>query len=90
MTIKINYNGKTFEYEVWQDSETTTYFVNITEETRIPIEIVKDALEEQFSIKITKYNQTLPREYTENHPFQKSGNCNYYFVPKNDQENTEH
>ena len=53
MTIKINYNDKTIEYEVWQHPETKAYFVNMTEETRIPIEIVKDALEEQFNIKIT-------------------------------------
>lgn len=90
MTIKINYNDKTIEYEVWQHPETKAYFVNMTEETRIPIEIVKDALEEQFNIKITKYTETLPRKYAENHPFQKSGNCNYYFVPENDQENIEH
>lgn len=90
MRITINYNDKTFEYEVWQHPKTNAYFVDMTEETRIPIEIVKDALEEQFNIKITKYTENLPRKYKESHPFKKSGEFNYYFVPENGKEEMEY
>jgi hypothetical protein len=90
MTIKINYNDKIIEYEIWQNPETKVYFVNMTEATRIPIEIVKNALEEIFNIKITKYTETLPREYAKNHPLKKSGDFCYYFMPENGQENIEH
>lgn len=90
MRITINYNDKTFEYEVWQNPETKVYFVDMTEETRVPIEIVKDALEEQFNIKIIKYTENLPREYDKNHPFKKSGEFSYYFVPENGKEEMEY
>ena len=50
MSIRINYNDKTFEYEVWQHPKIKAYFVDMTEETRIPIRIVKDELEKQFDI----------------------------------------
>lgn len=83
MTLKINYNDKTVEYEVWQNPDTKTYFVVITEETRIPIEIVKNELEEQFNTKIIKYTENLPRKYKENHPFKKLGAFSYCFVPEN-------
>lgn len=89
MSIKINYNDKTYEYEVWQHPETKAYFVKITEETRIPIEIVKDELEKILKVKITKYTETPPRAYAESHPFKKSGEFSYYFVSKNGQEEME-
>lgn len=89
MSIRINYNEKTFEYEVWQHPKTKAYFVDMTEETRIPIRIVKDELEKQFDIKITTYTENPPREYAKSHPFRKSGEFSYYFVPKNGQEEME-
>lgn len=48
MNIKIDYKNKTTEYEVWQHPESKAYFVDMTEETRIPIEIVKEALEKKI------------------------------------------
>ncbi len=89
MFIIINYNQESFKYEVWQHPKTKAYFVDMTEETRIPIEIVKDALEEQFNIKIITYTENPPREYAESHPFKKSGEFSYYFVPENGQEEME-
>ena len=87
MSIKINYNNKTIEYKIYENRETKAYFVKISEETRIPIEIVKDALEEQFNIKIAKYGKAMQREYTDNHFLNEPNKpyYYYYFTPENNE-----
>ena len=83
MSIKINYKDKTIEYEVWQHPECKAYFVDLTDESEIPIEIVKDALEEKFNIKIKSYRKTGHKSYEKDN-YRDSNEFCYYFVPESD------
>ena len=78
MNIKIDYKNKTTEYEVWQHPESKACFVDMTEETRIPIEIVKEALEKKFNIKISKYHETGHRAYARDN-YKESNQFSYCF-----------
>ena len=79
--LKVNYNGSSFEYEVWVHPDGNAYFVELTDETFVPIEIVKDALEEKFNIQIKSYCVNGHKRYAKDN-FAESNEFTYYFSVK--------
>ena len=53
--LEIYYNLNTYEYKVFIDTDNKLCEIILTYDEKIPIEIVKDELERQFSIKIKRY-----------------------------------
>ena len=76
--LKINYNDKTYSYNVFIHPDKNLYAVKLTDDNAIPIEIIKDVLEEQYNIKIKQYNKGCNISY-EKENFVESGEFFYYF-----------
>ena len=79
--LKINYNENTYEYKVWKHPELNSYFVELTDETTIPIEIVKEAIEEFYNIEIKSYCVNGHKRYAKDN-YKESNEFTYYFSVK--------
>lgn len=76
--LKINYNNKINKYDVFIHPNKKLYAVTLTDNNKIPIEIIKNALEEQYNIKIKCYNQSPNKRYSK-YKFKESNEFSYYF-----------
>lgn len=76
--LKINYNQDIYEYNVLVLQNEKIYFVELTDERKIPITIVKDALEEKFNIKINSYAENGHKCYAKDN-YVESNEFSYYF-----------
>lgn len=76
--FKINYNQKGYELSVWKSSEREFYMVDMNDKIDVPIDIVKDALENFFNIKIKQYAKGGYKRYAKDN-YQPSKNFSYIF-----------
>ena len=65
--IKFNYNQKSYNLKTTWNQDKTAIYVDFKEEDRIPIDIVKEALEETFNIEIVSYTDNLHARETDTH-----------------------
>lgn len=79
--LKITYNDITFDYYVWEHPTKEIYFVDLRDETRIPIEVVKDELEKLYDVKIQSYCETGYKRYAKDN-YAESKEFSYYFSTK--------
>ena len=79
--IKVNYKGNSFEYKVWIHPDNNAYFVELTDETYAPIEIIKDALENFYDIKIQSFCENGHKSYEVDN-YTESNKFTYYFAIK--------
>ena len=76
--FKINYNQKRYELPVWKSSEREFYIVDMQDNIDIPIEIIKDALEDFFKIKINQYARGGYKAYAKDN-YEPSNEFSYIF-----------
>ena len=76
--LKGNWNGNVFELSVWKSSENNSYIVDLNDNVSIPIEIVKDALEDFLNIEIKQYSKGGHKRYAKDN-FEPSNEFSYWF-----------
>lgn len=76
--LKINYNQTRYELHVWKSSERELYIVDMQDNIDIPIEIIKDALEDFFNIEIKQYARSGYKAYAKDN-YQPSNEFSYTF-----------
>lgn len=82
MNIKINYNEKTYNLDIWKHPEKDCYVFEYKKENEIPIEIIKDEIERAFDVKIIRYDEGGPKRYACDN-YKDSNEYFYYFTCEN-------